>query len=50
MAVNSTNVKTTVKPLEGYIIRNSNSSDVTMTIEYDTDNSDSLTLSKNLDA
>ena len=50
MTVNNSNVRTIVKPLEWYIIRNSNTNDVTMTIEYDTDNSDSLTLSKNLNA
>ncbi len=50
VTVNNSNVRTNVKPLDGYIIRNSNSDDVTLTIEYDTNNSDSLILSKNLDA
>ena len=39
-----------IYPLEGYLIRNDGTGDVIMTIEYDIDNSDSLVLSKNLDA
>ena len=31
------NVKSIIRPLDGFIIRNSNSTDITMTIEYDTD-------------
>lgn len=39
-----------IQPLEWYLIRNNGTEDVIMTIEYDTDNSNSLMLSKNLDA
>ena len=39
-----------VHPLEWYLIKNNGTEDVVMTIEYDTDNSNSLLLSKDLDA
>ena len=39
-----------VHPLEWYLIKNNGKEDVVMTIEYDTDNSNSLLLSKDLDA
>jgi len=48
IAINN-NTLDEVRPLDGFIIRNSNSNDVIMTIEYDTDNSNSLVLSKELD-
>lgn len=50
LAINGGTFDKIIRPLEWFIIRNSNSTDVIMTIEYDTDNSDSLLISKNLDA
>jgi len=39
-----------VRPLEGFLIRNDNSEAITMTLLYDTDNSSSLMITKDLDA
>ena len=50
ITLNNNNINVTIKPLDWYLIRNSNIIDVVMKIEYDTDNSNLLLLSKDLDA